>query len=80
MTILLIIITNTFIISGIIFQNTNLFWTAGLFAILSLIFWIYSHVKDVMPEPMAKHEKTYIIQKVARQNSIPAMGIPEIKK
>lgn len=64
MTILLIIITNTLIISGIIFQNTNLFWTAGLFAILSLIFWTYSHIKDAMPEPKVKHQKTFTLEKI----------------
>lgn len=62
MSYLTLLIGISLIISGNYYSNPNVYWLAGLFTIISLIFFVYEHINDVMPEP--KQKKTFTLEKV----------------
>ncbi len=63
MAILLNAISIILVITGIIYHNTNLFWLAGMLAIIAILFLIYSMVEDRMPEPIKKKPHSFTIVK-----------------
>lgn len=68
MAILLNAISIILVITGIIYHNTNLFWLAGMLAIIAILFLIYSMVEDRMPEPMKKKTHSIPVLKTRPMN------------
>lgn len=56
------------IVTGYKFHQTNLFWLAGLLALIALIFWVYSQIVDEMPEPMVKKSHSIPVLKQRPMN------------
>ena len=68
MAILLNAISIILVITGIIYHNTNLFWLAGMLAIIAILLLIYSMMEDRMPEPMKKKTHSIPVLKTRPMN------------